>query len=67
MINEGEMLHEEDLDIVGKLFGIKFSDGGAPNGLVHLYIEDDENYFHKVTFNRYWINDLKNVIQTIEP
>ena len=62
-----EVLFEEDMDIVGKLFGIRFVDGGLPNGLIEVYIEDDENYFYKHRFNAFWLPDLLEVIQkTIE-
>lgn len=50
-----------ELDVVGRLFGLKFVEGGS-NGLVELYIEDDENYHYKCSFDRYWLTDLTNVV-----
>lgn len=59
---ERPILTAEDLDVVGSLFGLRFVPGGDPNGLVELYVEDDENWFYKTTFNHFWLNDLQLVI-----
>lgn len=45
-----------ELDIVGKLFGIRF------NGeLAELYIEDDGHWHLKATFDKSWLKDLSIV------
>lgn len=46
-----------ELDGTRKIFGWKFHDGGS-NGLVTLYLEDDENWFPKQTFDIHWAYDL---------
>lgn len=53
-------LKKSDMHITGVLFGMRFVPGGS-NGLVELYVEDDENYFLKVVFDRFWLGDLINV------
>jgi hypothetical protein len=58
-----EPLRRGDLDAVGSLFGIRFTDGGSW-GIAELYIEDDESYFLKATFDRSWLNDLIHVATT---
>lgn len=55
-------LTASELDIEGGLFGIKFRDGGAPNGLCDLYIEDDETWHYQCTFNQFWLRDLSQVV-----
>lgn len=63
MIGNRETLSEKDLDIVGSCFGLKFvARDASPDGLVELYIEDDENWFYKCTFNHFYLNDLERVI-----
>lgn len=50
-------LREDQLDIIGQLFGFRFVEG-CSNGCVELYIEDD-GYWHKqVTFDQSWLKDL---------
>lgn len=53
---------KEDLDVAGECFGMKFHPGGS-NGLVSLFVEDDELWFLKVTFDIYWLKDLQQVIE----
>jgi hypothetical protein len=55
---EYAIMKAEDMDIRGALFGFRFVSGGSPNGIVELYIEDDENYFLKATFNMLWVKEL---------
>lgn len=50
-------MKKSDLDGCSKLFGWRFHEGGS-NGLVTIYIEDDETYFPKLTCDRFWIEDL---------
>jgi hypothetical protein len=56
-------MRKEDLDIVGKLFGIRFIPGGSPEGCFELYVEDDERYYHKLTVNNFWLKDLQAVVK----
>lgn len=60
-LDRREALRADELDVVGSLFGVRHIPGGLPQGLVELYIEDDENYHHKMTFNRTWLSDLISV------
>ncbi len=53
-----EALKYEDMDVVGALFGMRKVPGGAPDGLIELYIEDDENYLYQCSFNHLWLADL---------
>jgi len=53
-------LGEEELDGHGSLFGWKFSAGGS-NGLVSIYIEDDDNWHRKMTFDVFWLKDFKRI------
>lgn len=55
-------LKEHELDVAGSYFGIKFRDGGAPNGLCDLYIEDDETWHYQCPFNHFWLLDLSQVV-----
>ena len=55
-------LSKKELAVVGDSFGLTFSDGGAPNGLVHLYVEDDETWNYTCTFNHFWLKDLEKVV-----
>lgn len=57
-----EPLQEHELDVVGSCFGLRFIPGGAPDGLIELYVEDDENWLYKTTFNHFWLNDLEKVL-----
>ena len=52
-------MRASEMDIVRKLFAIRFVSGGAPDGCFELYIEDDEWYSEpKFTVNNFWIDDL---------
>lgn len=55
------VLSAGDLDIVGVIFGLKFTTG-CSNGCVELYLEDDENWFYQCTFDSFWLSDLKDVV-----
>jgi len=57
LVEDMPVLKASDLDIVGKLFGLRFVDG-CSNGCVELYIEDDENWHYKMRFDRSWLADL---------
>ena len=59
-VNDHPILKAEDLDVVGRLFGLRFAPG-CSNRCVELYIEDDENWFYKCTFDSSWLIDLANV------
>lgn len=54
-------LMKEELDGSGELFGWKFSDGGS-TGLVTIYVEDDENWYPEMTFDKYWLDDLLKAV-----
>lgn len=58
-----EVLTADDMNVVGECFGLRFVTGGAPEGIVELYIEDDENFFLKTSFNHFWFDDLLQVVQ----
>lgn len=61
-----EPLTEDELDGHGALFGWKFSEGGS-NGLVSIYIEDDENWHRKMTFDVAWLADFRNMADALTP
>jgi len=58
----------EELDGAGDIFGWKldFTPGRSSNGLVRIYLADDEWYKEKLSFDISWIYDLKNTINQIE-
>ena len=56
----------DELDVAGDMFGMRLVDVCAPNGLVEIYIEDDETYFRKVTVNRVWLDDLIRVANAMK-
>lgn len=60
MAYDDEPMRAGDMDIIGQLFGIRFRDGGS-TGLVELYVENDEFYHLKCTFDRLWLNDLRHI------
>ena len=47
----------EDLDGHIDLFGWKFVAGGD-NGLVNIYLEDDEVYHLHMTFSTFWLDEF---------
>lgn len=51
-----EVLKESDMDVVGGLFAIRLNEG-----MVELYIEDDENFHFKCVFHPLWLKDLITV------
>lgn len=55
----------EALDFHGLLWGIRLTDG-CSNGCVELYLEDDDFWHLKATFDRVWLEDLRNVIEFAE-
>lgn len=55
------VLTADELHVHGAQFGMRLVSGGAPNGLVELYSEDDENWHYVDTFNFLWLGDLLNV------
>jgi hypothetical protein len=55
-----EVLSADDMNVIGDLFALRFVTG-CSNGCVELYVEDDDNYFHKATFDRAWLKDLADV------
>ena len=42
---------------VGNIFGYRFHEGGS-NGLVTIYVEDDEQWFPKMTFDVFWLPEF---------
>lgn len=58
----GKVQKREAMSIVGELFAVRFFDEGDQQ-MVGLYVEDDENYHLKMTFNRAWLADLKAVAE----
>lgn len=58
-LDRREPLRADELDVVGSLFGVRHVPG--TQGLVEIYIENYENYHHKMTFNRTWLSDLISV------
>jgi len=63
-MNEDAVLMSDELDGHTELFGYKFSDGGS-TGLVTIYIEDDENWFPKMTFDKFWLNDFESIAKLL--
>lgn len=61
-LDRPEPLRSSELDVIGKLFAIRFVNG-CSNGCVELYVEDDDWYHHKATFDRAWLNDLLAVVK----
>ena len=58
-----QVMKREDMDIVGSCFALRFIKGGSPDGCLELYIEDDESYHLKTSFNHLWLNDLATVVE----
>ena len=58
---ENTMCKAEELDVAGAQFGMRLVPGGAPEGLIELFSEDDETYFMKQRFNHVWLSDLIRV------
>lgn len=54
------VLKLEDMKIVGGLFALRFV---PDSDMVELYLEDDENFFLKASFNKSWLNDLRIVAE----
>ncbi len=42
-----------DMDAISTLFALRFV-----GDIVELYIEDDESWFYKCSFHKYWVEDL---------
>lgn len=59
--NPDDSVRAGELHIVGGLFAVRFIDG-CSNGCVELFVEDDEWYHRKLTFDRNWLSDLRDVI-----
>lgn len=53
-----EPLSARDLDGHTDLFGFKFTKRDGLSPLITVYVEDDENYFEKMTFDIAWLPDL---------
>ena len=49
--------------VIGALFAIAAIDGPSSNGLVGVFLEDDDNYFLQSTFDKFWLKDLAEVAQ----
>lgn len=61
-IHNYAVLKASDLNVVKSQFGIRFVEGGAPNGLFELYTEDDENWHFVTTANCLWLCDLHHLL-----
>jgi len=59
-----EVLVESDLDGAKELFGWKYSGEGVSR-VVSIYIEDDDYWHPKMTFNVAWIHDFMNMATEI--
>jgi hypothetical protein len=59
-------LKRSDMTVVGELFALRFTEGHGPTKGVELYVEDDGNYFFKVSFSRAWLADLEGVAQAAQ-
>ncbi len=55
---EHQVMKAQDMDVLGNLFGLRYVSGGGPPGIIELYIEDDENFHFKCSFNHVWLADL---------
>ncbi len=58
---ENYYMTAEDMSVAGELFGMRYVDGGAPNGCIEIYIEDDETFYRKITVNHVWLDDLISI------
>jgi hypothetical protein len=56
-----EIKRAADMDIIGQLFGVRFVHRDGLRDLVELYIEDDEAYHLKASFDALWLNDLRHI------
>lgn len=62
-MNPPEPIRSDELDIVGEVFGIRFTEG-CSNGCIELYGEDD-GFWHLITnFDRGWLDDLTHCIDS---
>lgn len=53
----------DDLNIHGELWGLRFTEG-CSNGCAELYVEDDDFWHLKATFDRIWLADLLKVLES---
>lgn len=61
MLEPPEPIRADELDIIGEIFGIRFTDG-CSTGCVELYGEDDGFWHLQMTFDRLWLADLGRVV-----
>jgi hypothetical protein len=52
-----------ELDFVGKMFGVKLEKRRGMGTLVHFYVEDDEVYGWKVSFDEHWLTDAQDILE----
>lgn len=57
---DGRALQQSDMHLIDRVFAVRYVSGGS-NGLIELYVEDDESYHLKATFDRYWLPNLVNL------
>lgn len=50
------------IEFRGEVFMLRIVEREKYAPLVELYTEDDENWFHKDTFDSGWLRDLKSVV-----
>lgn len=62
MINKDEVLTAADMSETSGLFGIVIEQRKDMEPLLHLYSEDDENYFYRQTFSTFWCRDLAELM-----
>lgn len=61
-----EILSCDQLDGHCELFGFTITKRKGLSPLVTLYIEDDENWFPKLSFDVFWISDLEKMIKLLK-
>ena len=63
------MKHQE-LAVYGSQFGVELRPrtkevDGTDSPLLILFVEDDENWHEKVSFDAYWLDDLISVLRNM--
>ena len=59
LVEDKPILTKEDLDFSSELFGLKVVKRVGAHDLIELYVEDDDNYHYKFSFDSSWLSDLR--------
>jgi hypothetical protein len=54
-----EVKKAEDMDLIEGVFGFRVVEEADCHRMIELYIEDDDNYLLKTSFDLYWLDCLE--------